>query len=116
MSSIEKIKTFKDSCEQFFLQFTKNFEPKMPFEQFHKFRLYFINILYEVIYNILHFFLKGLSEFFETPSKSHMVINIFQIAFSIWDEITCDEVLKNAIFKYFFMGACFIVTKVIFMF
>ena len=56
MSSIEKIKTFKDSCEQFFLKFTKNFEPKMSFEQFHKFRLYFINILYEVIYNILHFF------------------------------------------------------------
>ena len=115
MSSIEKIKTFKDSCEQFFLKFTKNFEPKMSFEQFHKFRLYFINILYEVIYNI-YIFLKGLSDFFETPAKSHMVINIFQIAFSIWDEITCEETLKNAIFKYFFMGACFIVTKVIFMF
>ena len=68
MSSIEKIKTFKDSCEQFFLKFTKNFEPKMPFEQFHKFRLYFINILYEVIYNILHFFI-GPFRFFRNSRK-----------------------------------------------
>ena len=63
MSTIEKLKNYKESCEQFFSKFTKDLAIKMPLEQFHKLRLYFINILCEVSIslsnkNILRAFLK----------------------------------------------------------
>ena len=50
MSSVlEKINSIKHSFERFFDLFVNNFNPHMPFEQFDKFRLFFINSLNEVI-------------------------------------------------------------------
>lgn len=70
MSSIEKLKNYKESCEQFFLKFTKDFEPKMPLDQFHKFRLYFINILCEVSIFILTNCLLGSIRIFRNSRKN----------------------------------------------
>ena len=53
MSSLDKLKNFKESCEHFFLKYTKTFISDMPPEQFNKFRLYFLNILFEVKNKIL---------------------------------------------------------------
>lgn len=47
-SDIEKIKHFRKSCENFFKFYVQNFNQENQIQNFHKFRLHFLNLLTEV--------------------------------------------------------------------
>ena len=49
MSLIEILKFYNEKAMTFFEKFSENFKPEMPLDQFNKYRLYFINLLSNVL-------------------------------------------------------------------
>lgn len=77
MSTLEKLKNYKESCEQFFLKFTKDLAIKMPLEQFHKLRLYFINILCEVSISLSNNNVSRVFRNFSNLPQKHIWLSMF---------------------------------------
>lgn len=53
MSTPEKLKILVENSKNFFDTYVKNSLPNMPEKQFHIFRLFYLNMLEEVSYNLI---------------------------------------------------------------
>ena len=105
------IQSIFDFSNTFYLNYIQKFQSEMDIKKFNKFRLYFLNILTQVIlkYKFLN---QNMNEFLNDEKIIQRGINLIQIAFNVWNKISNDEKIKNDIFIFFFIASCFIVINV----